>query len=220
MSAQFEAANVAFASATTTISVTLTVGAFPNRVLLTSLLTDNGGITTITDNGVADLTQYRSVASTLALFTHSKVAPSAGFHTISVTVSVPSNLALSVRSYYNVNQVTPIATSLGASSVTSAIALSSGLTGNIGNLAVDFLGWSSGGSITATENGGQTERFNQVDTVLGSAGSDLIMTATLPTMDWALSLATPSCLIGTVLQAEQDQTPDRTMPCQWFQSWS
>ena len=214
---QFEAVDTLFTSGVTSLSIPFTVGAYNNRLLLISGMDTDGAVLSATVDGASTgITQIATQTGTFGRETAwYLVAPAAGSHTMAVSKAGGADImGMTVRTYYNVNQASPIASSQSqAASSAANISLPAVLTGNIRDLCVDFVVWSTGNGV-ATD--GQTERLNTG----AQGGSDLLFTSTGTDMTWTFDSSPNAILIGAVLQPAQDITPDRTMPMQYFQSWS
>lgn len=185
-----------------------TVAANSNRVLIVDVVTagaawpttvsgityDGGAMTLVTSvespNGYSRTERWRLIA------------PATGAKSIVVTFTGPGiSYAIAARSYYDVNQTTPLGTSATASA-NSGTNATVDVTSATGELVIDAVGVTEPAT-TATVGSGQTQRSNVVssggftDQRCATAEED---GATSVTMNWTLGASAMWSIIGSPLK--------------------
>jgi hypothetical protein len=222
MAVQIEGGASNFTGSGTSLSTIIEVGAYANRLLwIVCVAGDATTINTPTVNGSATgVTLADGITSDVQINAYYLVAPPSGIYSVAFTTTTPQALAITVQSCYGVNQASPIGTvAVNAISAGTSINVAP-LPGSIGDLAIDFVGWEGvSGPTSGSPSGGQTS-ITGGSAIVSLGASYLLYSATQPTMDWMFADSVNASMVATTMHAEQDQTPDRTMPCIHIHSWS
>lgn len=195
-------AAVTFDNATksTELSVGHTVGAGSNTYALACISTrsDPNNVTAVS-YGASAMTQIAEVANSgQRAELWGIINPPTGAQTVTATSPGSDEANILVLTFFGVDQVTPLGTTLTATSESGAVTISLTPTVAAGGLALDCLG--KGGADTLVATAPQTDRANQTNSDSGAASSTNSGTGSVA-MSWTWSVSHYYAYIATPINA-------------------